>query len=374
MYHNQKNIVFLCGARDFHAMDWYRSAQEQLPREKLCIVTDLIAGEGFQKLISEKDNVYFLIILDKFLLKRQSKIGDLWRNILKLLVLPIQIILLKRFDKKNANTIYYAHSMYYLWLAAAANVEFVGTPQGSDILVKPFRSRIFHFFSKKSMKKAKFITVDSVKMKEKTYEIARVNPKIIQNGIDLKSIQLFLTSKIINTSRKGILSIRGLAPLYRVKEALFSRNRMVNKKSQSITFVYPFSEGEYKDKVFQYISSSDIDLGRVTRAKMYELIFNTQLVISIPSSDSSPRSVYEAIFCGAAVAISYHPYYDGLPDCMKERIILIDIENENFIEESLQKAKKIIAKQFIPCEVTLDLFDQRRSFKRILSLINEYDY
>lgn len=368
------NLVFLCGARDFHAMDWYRSAEEILPKKNLSILTDLITGEGFKKIVTEEDRIDKMLILDRFLFKNQSSIGDLWRNLIKLLVMPIQVYFLKKHNKKNSNSIYYAHSMYYLWLAYLANVNFIGTPQGSDILIKPFRSRIFQFFSKKSIKKAKFITVDSVKMKEKTYEISGVTPKVIQNGIDLKSIQLFLTSKKINNSRKGILSIRGLAPLYRVKETVFSRNRMVNKKSQSITFVYPFSEGEYKEKVFQSISSSDIDLGRVTRAKMYELIFNTQLVISIPSSDSSPRSVYEAIFCGAAVAISYHPYYDGLPDCMKERIILIDIENENFIEESLQKAKKIIAKQFIPCEVTLDLFDQRRSFKRILSLIKKYDY
>ena len=68
---SSKNIVFLCGARDFHAMDWYRSACEQLPKEQLCILTDLIAGEGFKKIISEKDNVYFLVILDKLLFKRK---------------------------------------------------------------------------------------------------------------------------------------------------------------------------------------------------------------------------------------------------------------------------------------------------------------
>ena len=44
-----KKLVFLCGARDFHAMVWYRSVEEEIPNENLCILTDLIAGEGFKK-------------------------------------------------------------------------------------------------------------------------------------------------------------------------------------------------------------------------------------------------------------------------------------------------------------------------------------
>ena len=152
MQNKKRDIVFLCGARDFHAMDWYRSAEEILPKNRLSIVTDLIAGENFKKIITEKDNVQKLLILDEFLFKSQSKTGDLWRNIVKLLVIPIQVFLLKRHSKKSNNPIiYYAHSMYYIWLAYLANVNFIGTPQGSDILVKPFKSRLYRYLSKKSL-------------------------------------------------------------------------------------------------------------------------------------------------------------------------------------------------------------------------------
>jgi len=34
-YHN---LVFLCGARDFHAMDWYSSAKEIIDNDKLEIL------------------------------------------------------------------------------------------------------------------------------------------------------------------------------------------------------------------------------------------------------------------------------------------------------------------------------------------------
>lgn len=352
-------------------MDWYRSAEEQLSSDKICLLTDLIAGEGFTKLVNENDTIHRLLIIDSFLLKNQSTIGNIWRNIVKFLVMPFQIVLLKRFHAKNPDSIYHAHAMYYVWLAAAANVPFIGTPQGSDILIKPFRSRIFRFFSAKALKKAKYITVDSVKMQEKAFEISGVTPKIIQNGIDVKSIELFLSTKKTNENRNTILSIRALAALYRIDEAVLSRNKMQAKGEYPITFIYPFLEGEYKEKVFQSVLPYDIDLGRVTRDKMYEILFDTKLVISIPSSDSSPRSVYEAIFCGAAVAISYDRFYDVLPNCMKERIILIDIANENFIEEAIEKAKIITKTKFTPSVEALDLFDQRNSFKRILNLIKE---
>tara|TARA_B110001452_G_scaffold67562_1_gene54401 strand:- start:319 stop:1443 length:1125 start_codon:yes stop_codon:yes gene_type:complete len=365
-------LIFLCGARDFHAIDWYRSAEEQLNKENLCILTDLIAGEGFQKIVSEDDNVYSLIILDKLLFRGQSNIGNLWRNILKLLMLPLQIILIKKFNKRNPNSIYHVHSMYYLWLAAGANIDFVGTPQGSDILVKPFKSKIYKTLSIWALRSAKYITVDSKKMRDKVFEISGIEAKIIQNGIDIKAIgggRIFTSKKVLIRDR--LVSIRGFSPLYRIEELFIARNIENNAKDFPISLIYPFYENKYKQKILKYLTANDEDLGRVNRTQMYELLFESQLVISIPSSDSSPRSVYEAIFCGSAVAITYHPYYDTLPICMKERIILVDLDNENWLLNATKDANLIITSYFIPCEKALDLFDQRRSFKRILSLINE---
>ena len=54
-----KNLVFLCGARDFHAMDWYASAKELIDdSSNISIVTDLIEGEGFTKLVDSSDKVF----------------------------------------------------------------------------------------------------------------------------------------------------------------------------------------------------------------------------------------------------------------------------------------------------------------------------
>ena len=110
-----RKIVFLCGARDFHAIDWYRSALKVSNDLEISILTDLIAGEGFEKLITPDDSVEQLLILDNYLFRHQSSWGNKWRNLLKLLVMPIQIRRLKKHAKMHPHSIYWAHSMYYLF-------------------------------------------------------------------------------------------------------------------------------------------------------------------------------------------------------------------------------------------------------------------
>ena len=97
-----------------------------------------------------------------------------------------------------------------------------------------------------------------------------------------------------------------------------------------------------------------VDLGKVDKKNMYKILLETILVISIPSSDSSPRSVYEAIFCGCAVGITYQPYYDLLPLCMKKRIVLIDLNNNNWFNLTYDLSKKIINKKYIPSKEALE--------------------
>jgi hypothetical protein len=71
-------------------MDWYTSAKKIVEdKGKILIITDLIESEGFARLVNETDHVHKLYIIDKFLLKKQSRIGDIWRNMVKLIFLPV---------------------------------------------------------------------------------------------------------------------------------------------------------------------------------------------------------------------------------------------------------------------------------------------
>ena len=366
------SLVFLCGARDFHAMDWYRRAKELLPDVDICILTDLIAGEGFKKLVDQTDKVFNLVIIDRLLLTTQSGLGNVWRNLIKVLVFPIQVALVRKFARRNPGAIYYAHSMYYLLLSMAAGIPFVGRPQGSDVLLKAYRSRLFRYFAVRSMAAAKAVIVDSEKMRNAILDFSDVpiNVHVIRNGIDIKSIAA-ATARVgrRHVEKPGIISIRGLTPLYRIGEIVSGRNASRKFPGVPLTFIYPFYQDAYKKIVSSRLIPSDVELGRVDKPTMYQLLAGAILAISIPRSDSSPRSVFEAVFCGCAVAITHHPYYDELPGCMKNRIILVDLTQDDWFDRSLERAIEITQKPYQPSERALKAFNQDNTFREMQALL-----
>ena len=366
----QKVHVFLCGARDFHAMDWYRSAKKVVPDSDVVIVTDLIQGEGYERLIGDDDTVYRLIVLDRILLGRQTHSGDIWRNILKAVLFPFQVILLLRFARQCRGALYQAHSMYYLWLAWAAGVDFVGIPQGSDILEKPSKSRIYKAMSVAALRAAKAIAVDSRTMADGVYKLSGVSASIIQNGIDINSVEAAISShRELDGPRSRITSFRGLTPLYNIRDIVQARNTSSKYSDHPVTLTYPFYEQDYATRARTCLRSFDSDLGRVDKLQMYSNFLSSLLAISIPSSDSSPRSVYEAIFCGAAVALTYHPFVDAMPDCMRSRVILVDLGNLAWFDDAVDAAAQIAERRFMPSTMALDMFDQDRSFAKVLKLV-----
>lgn len=368
---NEKELVFLCGARDFHAMDWYSRAVERMGYSKVSIMTDLIESEGLPRLINKNDRINKMIIIDSFLFKTPSNIGNVWRNIIKLLVLPLQVIILTRFlNNSNSNVVFYAHSMYYILLAHLARVEFVGRPQGSDILLKPFKSRIYKKLSTMAMMSAKYIIIDSMSMSTviATKMSRKINTIVIPNGIDIKSINLIQEQGLSMKKSKNILSVRGLTSLYRIENIIESRNN--SKISDwSLSFIYPFFDNKYKKSIESKFMNYDLDIGRLEKDNYYKLLVSSSIVISIPDSDSSPRSVFEAIFCGCVVIITHHSYYDTLPECMKERIIIINLDNNNWLENAIIEAESIINKKFVPTNKALYAFDERNTFDKMYDCI-----
>ena len=238
---------------------------------------------------------------------------------------------------------------------------YIGTPQGSEILVRPYKSRVYKFFAKKTLRAAKHIVVDSVNLQNGIFKLCGKSSTVIQNGIDSEAIKAVLEN--ITMSRNYVSSIRGLYENYRIEEIFDARNRCTS--FIPLLLFYPFSEAGYKKNIQKKITNNDIDLGRLEKTKMYNILGSTVLAISIPESDSSPRTVYESIFCGCCVAISYNPWIESLPSCMRKRVIIVDIEKNLWLEEAVEQAKIITREPFIPTEKALDLFDQKRSMQHL---------
>lgn len=366
---NKQKIAFLLNSKDIHSVDWYKCALKSLTSEDLYVITD-ITDEGSLNGINIPEGHFIkLCPLNRFLLFKDSKLGDIWRNVLKIIALPLQVLKLRQFGKTHPDVRYHAVAMYYLMLAKLANLKYVGTPIGSELLVRPNNSFLYRFFAKKALRGAKYVTVDSPSMVEASIIISGVTPHIVQNGIDVKSIQEFLSSND-NLERTNVfLSVRSLDYLYRIESIIKGRNNSSDYKDIPISFIYPFYNESCLERCKALSKENDNFYGRLDRENMYSLIASSKVVFSIPESDSSPRSVYEAIFLGCAVIITANKYIDILPECMRARLVVADITQEEWFDEAVSKAMEIVSEKFQPSTEAIELFDQDLSFKKINELI-----
>jgi len=356
-----REIIFLADGRDFHAIDWYKATTKICSDREVYIATDILKAEGREVLLNKSDNIICMQLIDKWLLRKQSTFGNYWRNFVKVLFLPLQVASLKKIAKQYPDAIFHAHTMYYLFIAWQAGIEYIGSPQGAEILIRPYCSKLYHYFAKKSLKRAKFLIVDSENLKQGIRNIANRDADVMQYGIDVTAIQQEADH---STLRNGIVSIRAWYPLYRIAQIIQERNNHLTHIP--LLFFFPFSEMGYVKNIMGLVKPMDTILGRLPQKKdIYTLLAKTELVISIPESDSSPRSVYESIFCGCAVVVTYNPWIDSLPECMRARIIIIDIHKPGWIAYAIKISKEILKTKYIPSEEAYEMFDQERSMKKV---------
>jgi hypothetical protein len=341
-------------------MDWYRAIRRLSGERKILFATDLIESEGYTRLLGADDQVAPLHNIDGWLFRKQSFLGSVWRNAVKAMFGPWQARLVRKLATREPNAVFHAHTMYYMVLCWLAGIRFIGTPQGSEILVRPFRSRVYRYFATRALLAAEHVLIDSVNMQRSIEQLCGRKSQVVQFGIDTSEILRIADSGM---PRETILSIRGLCPIYRIDALLEARKR--TRGQPPLTLIYPFSEAGYKYAVSRQLQPGDADVGRLAKPEMYPLLAKTLLVISIPSSDSSPRSVYEAIFAGCCVAASYSPWIDGLPACMKDRLFMVDLEDPLWLEKAITHARVVTKENFCPSEEALERFDQQRTMRRM---------
>lgn len=357
------NIAFLGSGRCFHTFDWYRSSEILLGR-RVPFITDNYEGDGLPNLFREGDDARELLIIDRILSPTASSLGHRWRNLVKLLAVPIQVLLLRRHLARLGHPFVLAHSTYYAFLASFANARYAAVPQGSEVLVRP-KSRFYRWLLRRSVKKAQFITVDSEAMRTRLGAFTDRPIYIVQNGINVGAVQ---SAK--GGPRDKVLSIRAMSSNYRILEIIAGRNESSPKVALTLTF--PFTEAGYLELVEQAVDPEDQMRGRVSKEELYELIAQSICVLSIPESDSSPRSVYEAIFGGAAVALAPAQYIEALPACMRARVVLVDIDSPHWFADAMERSQAIVAEPFNPSEEALVAFDQVKSMGRCLDLLAKF--
>lgn len=354
-----KRVMYVANARSNHIIDWYRAVSKICGHKNVFLLTDQIDGGGFIKVINDSDNVQLLFNIDKLLLKRQTAFNNIWRNILKILALPIMAIRLHNIYLKNKDAIFHAHSMFYIFLCWAANIPFIATPMGSDVLVRPKQSKIYRFFTKLSLRAAQAITLDSQALADAVFDISGATSLIVQNGIDANATKCNRE----NRQRDKVVSLRAVDPNYQIHQIVKAHKTSVFQGE--IIYAYPFLEEGYKQSVTSNFGSLDTDAGRLDKSALYKLLGNTLLAISIPISDSSPRSVYEAIFSGCAVAVTKSGWVDELPDCMRARVILVSLDDDNWLDKAIEVSQRIVSIPFVPSQEAFSKYDEFECMKHI---------
>lgn len=363
-------IIFVGDGRSYHVVDWYKAVKEITEKKgNICteLISDLYQSEGNKRLIDTPASPA-LVVIDKFLFKKQSFVGSIFRNLLKFFLAPIQAWKLRKFLSIKYSdydkVILHAHSFYYILICALSGCEFIATPMGSDYLVRPDRNIIYSLLSNYAIRNAKYITVDSIELFEKFKRLGLDNVFIIQNGIDVDEILNFNSKK---TGESYILSFRSVDPLYNTKELVESRND--SEIDYSIKFIYPMLEEHYFKSVLKLSKNTDQFIGRVGKDEMYSLFKNAYCAVSIPSSDASPRSVYEAIFCGTIVIVKRLDWTKVLSENMLKRIVFVEDFRKEWLKNAINEVVNKVNEKFEPTVEDIEMFDRLKQMNYLIRTV-----
>ena len=74
-----KKIVLLGGARDYHVVDWYKAVKGIVPNRDIILLTDTYESEGLKNVADSSVITESLFIVDRFLIAKQSRLSNVWK-------------------------------------------------------------------------------------------------------------------------------------------------------------------------------------------------------------------------------------------------------------------------------------------------------
>ncbi len=243
------------------------------------------------------------------------------------------------------NDLIYCHGLFALFIAhigGIKNSRLVFTPQGSDLLVLPDKNIFVRNFLNKKLPKISYLIADSDLLLNKALNLA---PKIniskialIQNGISFDDIEKLSSPGSHKKKRQiDICWVRGFSKNYQFDyflKILESLSSLSNSKI-NISIVAAFGSSIIPKKIFSYPNINVSLLPRLSKSEFLKCLYDSKMVLSIPISDSSPRSVYESIALGCQLFATNLSCFDWIPDEMKSRFIFatynVDIDSKKIL-------------------------------------------
>jgi glycosyltransferase involved in cell wall biosynthesis len=305
-------ILFLSSSSDWHIDLWTQYFTENNSVFLFSDKEDYLTNEEFKGVMVVQSAGYFGRLLN--LVKSSSHKLFQLNKIISVKYFASKI---RRLIEDNNIDVVHAHNLYYGYLASFLHkdIPVIFTPMGSDVIIHAQNNMLYKWMAKKAFLRANVVTGDSKLVQSQGYKVGarRHNNFIIQNGVDTN---IFYPHDTSIKEKYGVVcgelllfSPRAITPNYNIDVIIESlalmRDKGLNAKCM---FSFAFG-GKYYDRLRRLVETLDLKdrviwLGRLSYTEMADHYNGADIILSVPTSDSSPKSVYEAMFCRKPVVIS----------------------------------------------------------------------
>jgi L-malate glycosyltransferase len=201
------------------------------------------------------------------------------------------------------------------WMAAREGLRpLICSAWGSDVFgVRGLSLRR----SRRALEESQLAFADSEHLARAARDLANVRVEVVRWGLDLDTYAPgdgTAARQALGMDHDGplIASVRGLDPLYNPALLLEAFAR-VRRRRPNTRLLLKNQKGHVTTKTTRAIErlglrGAVVMIGNVPAERMPDVYRAADVVVSIPSSDSSPRSVWEALACGRSVVVSDLPW------------------------------------------------------------------
>ena len=287
-------ICFLGDGESIHILRWVEYFVNKGYEVHLITFSNLKDVEG----LSGKNNFKFYKIGDISI----KSGGNNWRYLLHLINIKILLNKIKP-DIVNAH---YVTS--YGFLASILRVKkLVLSAWGSDILITPKKNFIYKCITKYALKRCQLVTSDSEHMSKVIEEYGQNKILTVPMGVAEKLCKL---ERKNNSNEITILSLRTINKNCNI-DCIVKAFKTFRDKYSNAKLIITNSGSEF-DNIKRLvgelgISNSVLFKGFITTNNLIELLLESDIYISIPSSDSTSVTLLEAMACGIIPVVSNIP-------------------------------------------------------------------
>jgi L-malate glycosyltransferase len=236
---------------------------------------------------------------------------------------PIWAIWVRRFLHQWHADILHAHRVNSAgWVAAVSGFHpLVVTPWGSDLYQLSHQSRVARWLAHSVLTRADLVTADAEDLLKVAVDYGG-NPAslhLIQWGVDLTQFHPGEASETLRTELglgEGplILSPRAVNPIYHLDVIIEAMPEVITTLPGAVLILRDYNTDlTYKRQLEELITRLDLvkAVHWVGRVEPYERLAEyyrlADVVVSVPTSDSTPVSILEAMACGVAVVTTDLP-------------------------------------------------------------------